>query len=56
MPLGAKFGVFPDKVPQLLKKARELDLNVVGVAFHVGSDCRESEVYERAIHACKKVS
>lgn len=32
-----KFGASPDQVPVLLREAKALDLNVIGVSFHVGS-------------------
>lgn len=54
-PLGVKFGVFPEDAPALLATAKALDLNVVGVAFHVGSGCREPAVFHRAIAAAKQV-
>lgn len=33
----------------MLKKAKELGLNVRGVAFHIGVGCQEFEIFERAI-------
>ncbi|RXG67470.1 Ornithine decarboxylase [Armadillidium vulgare] len=33
----------------LLNKAKELDLNIVGVSFHVGSGCRDPQIYYEAI-------
>ncbi|XP_064120042.1 ornithine decarboxylase 1-like [Macrobrachium nipponense] len=54
-PLGIKFGVFPEDAAALLATAKSLDLNVVGVSFHVGSGCREPAVFYRAISAAKQV-
>jgi len=48
-----KFGVLPEEAPKLLETARSLNLNVVGVSFHVGSGCMEPAVFNRAIKACK---
>lgn len=33
----------------LLRKARELELNVKGVAFHIGVGCLEYEIFAKAI-------
>ncbi|KAF8322616.1 ornithine decarboxylase [Clavulina sp. PMI_390] len=47
--LGLKFGAPLSTVPALLSTARELGLNVVGVSFHVGSGCYDSNAFEDAI-------
>lgn len=52
-PLGVKFGVEPEKAPELIKMAKELGLNVVGVSFHVGSGCEDAKTYHRAIKAAR---
>jgi diaminopimelate decarboxylase len=38
-----------------LKIAKELDLNVVGVSFHVGSGCRDASAYIDALNDTLKV-
>eukprot|EP00090_Calanus_glacialis_P022138 TRINITY_DN3415_c0_g1_i1.p1 TRINITY_DN3415_c0_g1~~TRINITY_DN3415_c0_g1_i1.p1 ORF type:complete len:445 (+),score=87.63 TRINITY_DN3415_c0_g1_i1:293-1627(+) len=53
--LGCKYGVPPDEALTLLKKAKQLDLNVIGVSFHVGSGCLEAEAFQKAIMAARKV-
>lgn len=53
--LGIKFGVMPDEARPLLTLAGRLNLNVVGVAFHVGSGCSEPSVFERAIYETRRV-
>lgn len=54
--LGMKFGCNPvTEAPQLLRLARSLDIDVVGVSFHVGSGCREPPVFRRAIAAARSV-
>lgn len=54
--LGSKFGCDPiSEAPKLLRIAYELDINVVGVSFHVGSGCREPPVFRRAIKASREV-
>lgn len=55
-PLGMKFGVLPEHAGALMATAQDLGLNIVGVSFHVGSGCRESAVFYRAIAAAKDVS
>lgn len=47
--LGLKFGAPLDNVPKLLAKARELDLDVVGVSFHVGSGCYDPMSFADAV-------
>ncbi|XP_052861232.1 ornithine decarboxylase 1-like [Anopheles cruzii] len=48
--LGKKFGCDPVKdAPELLRRARALRMCVVGISFHVGSDCSEAEVYHEAV-------
>lgn len=37
----------------LLELAKSLDLNVVGVSFHVGSGCYDAEVYASAVAAAR---
>lgn len=55
-PLGIKFGVPPADAGALLATARTLGLNVVGVAFHVGSGSRDAAVFYHAIASAKLVS
>jgi ornithine decarboxylase len=47
--LGLKFGAPLDAVPGLLAKARELDLDVVGISFHVGSGSFDIHSFADAI-------
>ncbi|XP_046466222.1 ornithine decarboxylase 2-like isoform X1 [Neodiprion pinetum] len=48
--LGSKSGCDPIiEAPQLVKKTRELGLNLHGFSFHVGSDCGEPMAYGRGI-------
>jgi ornithine decarboxylase len=47
--LGIKFGVPLGKSKPLLELAKELELNVIGVSFHVGSRCNASSSYSDAI-------
>ncbi|KAE8747595.1 hypothetical protein FOCC_FOCC005756 [Frankliniella occidentalis] len=54
--LGIKYGCDAERdAPRLLRTARDLGLQVVGVSFHVGSGCREEHVYRRAVRAARHV-
>lgn len=47
---GEKFGCMPGETSEfLLRKARELGVNVNGIAFHIGIGCLEYEIFGRAI-------
>lgn len=50
-----KFGADLAKCNHLLKKAKQLNLNVMGVSFHNGSDCKDPESYRKSIAACRLV-
>jgi ornithine decarboxylase len=52
---GTKFGTPPHHIPVLLAKCRELDLNLVGVSFHVGSGCLDTEPFVDAIRQARLV-
>uniref|UniRef100_M4B3H0 ornithine decarboxylase n=1 Tax=Hyaloperonospora arabidopsidis (strain Emoy2) TaxID=559515 RepID=M4B3H0_HYAAE len=53
--LGTKFGAMVHDVPDLLNQAKMLDLEVVGVSFHVGSGCFNVEAYANAVARARKV-
>ena len=50
-----KFGVSIDQVEGLLQQAKFMELDIVGVSFHVGSGCTDENVYYSALKDCKKV-
>lgn len=52
--LGIKFGAPLKDVPRLLQTARELELDVVGVSFHVGSGCYDPEAYRDAVDRARQ--
>jgi ornithine decarboxylase len=52
---GIKFGASLVTVPGLLAKAKELNLDVIGVSFHVGSGCYDPSVYMDAIIRARSV-
>jgi len=52
--LGIKYGAPIDKCQNLLEVAKKLELNVVGVSFHVGSGCYAAEAFGDAIVLARK--
>lgn len=50
-----KFGCSMNDVSSVLRTAHELELDVIGVSFHVGSKCNNPESYSDAIHNAREV-
>jgi len=48
-PLAGKFGVEPREAPALLLAARRATQDLMGVAFHVGSQCMRPTAYQAAM-------
>ncbi|XP_017882671.1 ornithine decarboxylase-like [Ceratina calcarata] len=54
--LGMKFGCDPIyEAPNLLRLARVLGLDVIGISFHVGSGCQDPPVFHRAIRHARSL-
>ena len=53
--LSLKFGASMDSTKSLLKLAKELNLNVVGVAFHVGSGASDPNAFLKAVKDARLV-
>lgn len=53
--LSMKFGASLDDTAELLELARELDLNVVGISFHVGSGATDPNSFVKAIQDARFV-
>ena len=51
----SKFGVVLDEVEGILTIAKQLQINMKCVSFHVWSGCSDANVYHTAISDCKKV-
>ncbi len=51
----SKFGADVEDVDGLMKLAKTIGLNIVGVSFHVGSGCNNVEAYKTAIEKSRKV-
>lgn len=54
-PLGMKFGVHPNQASYLLKRAKELELDVIGVSFHVGSGCYDTKAWSLGVASAANV-
>lgn len=50
-----KFGCPVAEAESLLMIAKELELNIVGVSFHVGSGCGDASAYSKALYDTKTV-
>ena len=53
--LGEKFGVEEGLTRHLIKKVTELEMNLIGVAFHVGSGCWDANSFYYAIKMAREV-
>lgn len=54
--MGKKFGCEPNhEAIDLLHITKKLNLNVIGLSFHIGSSCQDYDVYCKAIIACRKI-
>ena len=53
--LGLKYGAPLHTVPGLLAKAKELELEVIGVSFHVGSGCKDPSAFADAVMRARMV-
>lgn len=53
--LSLKFGAALDSTEDLLILAKKLDLNVVGVAFHVGSGASDPQAFTKAVRDARSV-
>ncbi len=53
--LGLKYGAPLDTCPGLLSLARSLELQIIGVSFHVGSGCKDPDQFRDAVWRAKRV-
>ena len=51
--LGTKFGARKEVIKNLIEEAKRLELNLIGVSFHVGSGCLDANAYYNAIRDAK---
>jgi len=54
-PFSTKFGASEKVAEILIKRGRELGLNIVGTSFHVGSSCTDATVYVKSIQSARCV-
>lgn len=54
-PMSMKFGASRTQWPALISLAKELELSIVGVSFHVGSGCKEPNAFKVALHDARDV-
>lgn len=50
-----KFGAHPDSCEMLVKTAKMLELDMVGVSFHVGSGCQDVNAYVKALQLARSI-
>jgi len=48
-PLARKFGVTPEDAPALMRRARAVSEEMLGVSFHVGSQCMRPDAFRSAM-------
>ncbi|RKP08662.1 ornithine decarboxylase [Thamnocephalis sphaerospora] len=53
--LGLKFGAPMDRVESLLEAARDFDVKLAGVSFHVGSGCYDAAAFDDAVCRARRV-
>jgi len=51
--LSRKFGCAPRNIPMMLAAAKELGVEVIGLSFHVGSQCLDTDAHVKAIQECR---
>ncbi|MFA6076010.1 MAG: type III PLP-dependent enzyme [Negativicutes bacterium] len=53
--LNSKFGCYPEEALFLMRRARKLGLDVLGMCFHVGSQTLSVDPYIQGIETCKRL-
>lgn len=43
------------EVPDLIKKCKDLEINLIGISFHVGSGTHDYKIYERALETVRQL-
>jgi ornithine decarboxylase len=54
-PLSRKFGCVPEMAPDVLEHAHRLGLEAYGVSFHVGSQQRNTQAWDKALASCAAI-
>lgn len=50
-----KFGVDFEEARKIIELCKDMNLKIHGVSFHVGSSCKNPELYKDALEMCSKV-
>jgi len=50
----AKFGISVDECAPLIREAKRLGVDIVGVSFHVGSGCRSADAFVGAVENARR--
>ncbi len=53
-PLARKFGVTAEEAPALLRRTRQVSEEMLGVSFHVGSQCMRPDAYRAAMDVANR--
>jgi ornithine decarboxylase len=51
---GSKYGAAEDVWPTLFTAAKELELNIIGISYHVGSGCYSASAFADAIYLARR--
>jgi len=54
MRFGSKFGASLDSAKELLELCKLLEMDVIGVSFHIGSGCFDTQKYTEAVSMCQE--
>lgn len=54
VPLGLKYGADMCDIPHLLNRAKELEIRIIGVSFHVGSGAKNPDAFRDAISSSRR--
>jgi len=54
-PLSVKFGVSLEYAKEIVDACKSLDLNLQGIAFHVGSGCNDFSTFRKAVQDSKQL-
>jgi ornithine decarboxylase len=56
MPFSGKFGLQPSQVKELGKYAKNKNIDVRGISFHVGSSCSDGKSYYKALRIAQQLN